>query len=165
MAGVSLSGFNIIHLLAGLGTIICLFLVVIIIQLRKRSRNLGSRIVIQESCINMNTKSEKSVKSQEKESQAYNMIPEPIKSQPCRPYDTEYDEIHEGIEMCVRNYPNTSLDYEQPQRILPRNNLDKPDANRSNFPTDDVLDCQNENESVSEMEASEMYLKPVFAET
>lgn len=113
----------------------------------------------------MNSNTEKSVKSQEKERKTYNMIPEPIKSQTRCPYDTEYDEIHEGIEICVQNHPNTPPGYEQPQRILSRNSLDKPDVNRSSFQIDDVSVRQNENESFSEMESSEMYLKPVFDET
>lgn len=137
--------------MAGLGSIISLFLFVIIIQLCIRSKSSERRIEVNESCAKPNTCMDSETCNQNPREKRKNnkcVFTSRQEKQNHRPYEAEYDEINENVEIYLSNHSEELFDYEQPIHVS---------NNMFYRPEKDVPISDEE----IEKECSDIYLKPI----
>lgn len=146
--------------MAGLGSVISLFLFVIIIQLCKRSKYSERRILMHESRAKSDTctKSDTLSQNPRKERKNNRCVFKSIKEgQNHRPYEPEYADIQENVETHVSNHSEVSFDYEQPTLFSKSMPVKLENDNPSNG--GDIE--KHESEAIYDMEVSDIYLEPM----
>lgn len=148
---VPITEFRTTGLMVGLGSIISLFLFVIIIQLCIRFKSSKRGIVVNGSCAKPDTctKSETCNQIPGKERKTNKCVFEPRKEkQNHHLSEVEYEEIHENAELHLSNHSEELFDYE-PRIFFSYNELDRPEKN-----------VPINNEEI-EKDCSDIYLKPI----
>lgn len=149
--------FQATHMLVGIGALISMFLFIIVIQLCRKSSSSRTRNISRQSCddTTLNTGS-----FNQGNIRGYNVISEELIEHSYRPFDVQYAEINESLEMHI---PNDSVVHNGDKiSVVLYNNppvTEKFDDRKDNIIAENT--CMQE-EAIMDSDASKTYLNPVF---
>nr|XP_022290647.1 uncharacterized protein LOC111102271 [Crassostrea virginica] len=149
--------FQATHMLVGIGALISLFLFIIIIQLCRKSSSSKSRNITRQSnddtTLNSGSLNQGNIRG-------YNVISEQLKEHSYQPFDVQYAEINESLEMHIPN--NSDVQNGDEISVLLYKNL--PSTERFDDTKDKLIfkDTCMQEEAKMDSDASKTYLNPVF---
>ena len=146
--------FHAMYMLVGVGTLISLFLFIIVIQLCKKSKSSQNRNVSQQSSHDVAFHSGTSIHDNRI---GYNCIPEQLKDNSYRSLEAHYAEINDSLDL---SFPITSTAQDQQSGLLYKNTSISDDYINS---MSNVFVEDKAKESKLSTESSSLYLNPVFA--
>lgn len=144
-------------MLVGIGALISLFLFIIVIQLCRRSSASKTRNISRQSSddttLNSGSLDQGNLRG-------YNVISEQFKEHSYRPFDVQYAEINESLEMHIPN-DSAAQNGDEISVVLYENSpmMEKFEDTKDNRFLEDM--CMQE-EAMIGVDASEAYLNPIF---
>ena len=149
--------FQATHMLVGIGALICLFLFIIVIQLCRKSSSSKRRNISRKSSddttLNSGSLNQGNIRG-------YNIISEQLEEHSYQPFDVQYAEINESLELHI---PNDSA-VQNGDKISVVLYENPPVTERFEDRKDNIIvenTCMQE-EAIMDSDASKTYLHPVF---
>lgn len=149
--------FQATYMLVGIGALISLFLFIIVIQLCRRSSASKTRNISRQSSDDTTLNSGSLTQGNLR---GYNVISEQFKEHSYRPFDVQYAEINESLEMHIPN-DSAAQNGDGISVVLYENSpmMEKFEDTKDNRFLEDT--CMQE-EAMIGVDASEAYLNPIF---